>query len=216
MKVIIVGCGRVGSELANELSQTGHDVTIVDKNPQSFERLGPAFKGQMVEGVGFDRDVLVQAGVERADALAAVTSGDNSNVITARVARRVFRVPKVVARLYDPRRVEIYQRLGLQTFSTTTWGVRRVIQLLAYRELNVVMALEEGDVELVAFEVPPHWVSRTVGEVTQLGEISVVAISRHGKGLIPMQGSAFQDGDRVTLAILATSRNRLESLLAWR
>jgi hypothetical protein len=125
MRVIIVGCGRMGSELANSLWHDGHDVTVVDKDPRAFYRLGAAFKGATIEGIGFDRDVLIRAGVERADALAATTSGDNSNVITARVARNVFRVPKVIARLYDPRRADIYQRLGLQTVSSTAWGVSR-------------------------------------------------------------------------------------------
>ncbi len=214
MKVIIVGCGRLGGELAIQLSHDGHDVTVVDKNPQSFYRLGREFRGNTVEGIGFDRDVLIRAGVERADALAATTSGDNSNIITARVARNVFRVPKVVARLYDPRRAEIYQRLGLTTVSSTAWGVSRMMQLLEHRDLNVIMSLGNGEVELVEFEVPPHWVSRTVSNVNVPGEISVTSIIRKGKTFIPTLGTVFQDQDRVSLTVLATSRGRLENLLA--
>ena len=216
MRVIIVGCGRMGSELALQLSHDSHDVTVVDIDPQAFYRLGPAFKGRTVEGVGFDRDVLVRAGVERTDALAALTSGDNRNVITARVARNVFRVPKVIARLYDPRRAEIYQRLGLQTVSSTAWGVSRAIQLLVHAELNVAISLGNGEVEMLEMELPLHWVSRTVNNVNVPGEVSVTAITRQGKTFIPTLGTVFQEGDRVAIAILATSRGRLEDLMALR
>ena len=216
MKVIIVGCGRMGSELAIQLSHDDHYVTVVDTDPSAFYRLGPAFKGKTVEGVGFDRDVLIRAGVERADALAAVTTGDNRNIVIARVARNVFRVPKVVARLYDPRRAEIYQRLGLQTISSTAWGASRFIQLLIHPDLHVAITLGNGEVEVVEFEVPPHWVSRTVSNVNVPGEISVTAVSRKGKTLIPTLGTVFQDGDRAAIAVLATSRGRLEELLALR
>jgi len=194
----------------------GHVVTVVDKDPQAFYRLGAAFKGATIEGIGFDRDVLIRAGVERADALAATTSGDNSNFITARVARDVFRVPKVIARLYDPRRAEIYQRMGLQTVSSTAWGVSRAIQLLAHAELNVAITLGNGEVEVLEMEVPLHWVSRTVSNVNVPGEVSVTAITRQGKSFIPTLGTVFQEGDRVAVAALTTSRGRLEDLMALR
>lgn len=216
MKVIIVGCGRMGSELANQLSQDGHTVTVVDKDPLAFYRLDATFKGRTVEGIGFDSDVLKQAGVERADALAALTSGDNTNIITARVARNVFRVPKVVARMYDPRRAEIYQRLGLQTVSSTSWGVSRAIQLLIHPDLYVVVSLGNGEVELVEFEAPPHWVNRTVNNVNVPGEIMVSAITRQGKTFVPILGTVFQEGDRLAVTVLSTARGRLEDLLALR
>jgi trk/ktr system potassium uptake protein len=216
MKVIIVGCGRMGSELATQLAHDDHDVTVVDVDPSAFYRLGSTFKGKTVEGVGFDRNVLIRAGVERADALAAVTAGDNRNIVIARVARNVFRVPKVVARLYDPRRAEIYQRLGLQTISSTAWGVSRFIQLLAHPDLHVASTLGNGEVEVVEFEVPAHWVSRSVNNVNVPGEINVTAVSRNGKTFIPTLGTVFQDGDRAAITVLATSRGRLEELLALR
>jgi len=216
MRVIVVGCGRAGAELALQLQQDGHDVVVVDKDPKAFYRLGAGFKGKTVEGIGFDRDVLVRAGIERADALATFTAGDNTNVITARVARNVFRVPKVVARLYDPRRAEIYQRLGLQTVSSTAWGVNRAIQLLIHPDLHVAATLGNGDVELIEFEVPPHWASRTVNNVNVPGEISVVALTRKDKTTIPTLGTVFQDGDRVAIAVLPSSRVRLEELMALR
>jgi trk system potassium uptake protein TrkA len=212
MKVIIVGCGRMGSELAGQLVLDGHDVTVVDKSPLAFYRLGERFKGKTIEGIGFDRNVLIRAGVERADALAATTSGDNSNIITARVARNVFRVPKVIARLYDPRRAEIYQRLGLQTVSSTAWGVSRAIQLLVHAELNVAISLGNGEVEVLEMEVPLHWVSN----VNVPGEVSVTAVTRQGKTFIPTLGTVFQEGDRLAVAALTTSRGRLEDLMALR
>lgn len=216
MRVIVVGCGRMGAELSIQLADAGHEVTVVDKDPQAFARLGPALKIPRVEGVGFDRDVLLRAGVERSDALAALTSGDNTNIVTARVAQNMFRVPKVVARVYDPRRAEIYQRLGLQTVSTTAWGVARITQLLAHRDLNVIRTLGQGEVELVEHEVPPPWVSRTVGHVNVPGEISVTAILRREKALLPAPGTVFQTGDRVVIAVLPSAHGRLEHLLGLR
>lgn len=216
MRVIIVGCGRMGSELALQLWHDGHDVTVVDRDPRAFYRLGAGFKGATVEGVGFDRHVLIRAGIERADALAAVTAGDNTNIITARVAHNIFRVPKVIARLYDPRRAEIYQRLGLQTVSSTAWGVSRAIQLLSHAELNVTAALGHGEVEIVEMDVPVHWVSRMVNNVNVPGEINVTAITRQARTFIPTTGTIFQEGDRVAIALLTTARGRLEDMMALR
>jgi len=215
MKVIIAGCGRMGAELSLRFSE-GHEVTVVDRDARAFLRLGAGFGGRTVEGVGFDREVLLRAGIESADALAAVTSGDNANIVIARVARNVFRVPTVVARVYDPRRAKIYRRLGLQTVSTTAWGVVRMTQLIAHRELNVIRSLGEGEVELVEQEVPAHWVGRPVSQVSVAGEISVTAILRRGAAKLPSPGTAFEPGDRVVIAVLPAARARLEHLLGLR
>jgi trk system potassium uptake protein TrkA len=214
MRVIIVGCGRMGSELAHQLVDDGQDVTVVDVDPRTFERLGSGFKGKTVAGSGFDRDVLARAGAERADAVAAVTARDNLNIVIARVARNVFNVPKVVARLYDPRRAEIYQRLGLRTVSSTAWGASRIMQLLGHLGLDVVSTLGNGEVELVEVEVPPHWVNRTVTNVNVPAEMSVTSVTRKGETFIPALGTAFQTGDRIVIAVLATSRAKLEKMLA--
>jgi trk system potassium uptake protein TrkA len=204
----------MGSELAHQLVEDDQDVAVVDVDPRSFERLGPAFKGTTLSGSGLDREVLARAGAESADALAAVTAGDNLNIVIARVARNVFNVPKVVARLYDPRRAEIYQRLGLQTVSSTAWGASRIIQLLGHRELNVIGTLGNGEVELVELEAPPHWVNRTVNNVNVPAEITVTSVSRKGETFIPTTGTTFQSGDRLVIVVLTTARSRLESLLA--
>lgn len=214
MKLIIIGCGRVGAGLAQTLSQRGHAVTVVDKDSLTFERLGSTFKGQTVNGGGFDREVLLQTGIERADGLAAVTGSDEVNIVTARLARQMFRVPRVVARLYDPRKAEVYQRLGLQTINPVTWGINRIAELLCYSHLDTILSLGSGEVDLVEVEVPPLLVGRRVTEVTLSGETQVVAISRGGKTFLPTLGTVFQERDLLHLAVLATSADRLKALLS--
>jgi len=213
VRVIIIGCGRMGSGLARTLTLRGHTVTVVDKEPTAFERLGPSFKGRMVAGVGFDREVLVQAGIERADGLAAVTASDEANVVAARMASQVFRVPRVVARLYDPRKAEIYDRLGLQTINTTSWGINRIADLLCYSQFEPVVSLG-GQVDLVEVQLPPLLAGRTANELTVPGELMVVAISRGGKTFLATLGTVFQEGDVVHLAVLSTAVDRLKALLA--
>src|SRR4030042_4732933 len=152
MRIIVMGCGRVGEQVSRLLANEGHEVIVIDKNPQALARLGPNFKGRTVEGIGFDRDVLIEAGIEDAAAFAATSTSDNANIISARIARNVFHVPKVVARLYDPRRVEIYQRLGLRTISSPSLGAERIRELLTFAELEPVMTFGGGEVRLVTLE----------------------------------------------------------------
>jgi trk system potassium uptake protein TrkA len=213
MRIIIIGCGRLGSVLAQTLSMRGHAVTAVDNDPASFERLGPAFKGQTVLGVGFDRDLLLQAGIERADGLAAVTTSDDTNVVTARLARLVFRVPRVVARVYDPRKAEIYRRLGLQTISPVSLGSDLLVELLTFSQLKTILSLGSGEVGLVEAEVPPLLVGRAATALTIPGEVHLVAVSRSSKTFLPTPATVFQQGDLIHLAVLAASTERLEALL---
>jgi trk system potassium uptake protein TrkA len=158
--------------------------------------------------------VLLQAGIERADGLAAVTASDEANVVAARLARQVFHVPRVIARLYDPRKAEIYRRLGVQTISTTTWGIQRIAELLCYSQLDVMLSLGSGEVDLVAVAIPPLLVGRTMHDLTIPGEVHIVAISRDGTTWLPTPGMTFQEGDLIYLAILAASADRLKPLLA--
>jgi len=213
MKMIVIGCGRLGAGLAEALSRRGIAVTVVDRDQSAFERLGPAFEGESVTGVGFDREVLIRAGIERADALAAVTASDEVNVVTARLARVLFRVPRVAARLFDPGKEEVYRRLGLPTISHVTWGVSRLMELLCYSPLQTVKSLGSGEVEVVEVELPQLLVGRTVHELTLLGEIHVVAITRRGKTTLPTLGTEFQQGDLVHLALLTSSSARLKLML---
>ncbi len=213
MRTIIIGCGRMGAGLAQSLSRQGHAVTVVDKDPASLERLGPSFKGKAIEGVGFDREVLLAAGVEKVDGLAALTDSDEVNIVVARLASQIFRVPRVVVRLHDPRKADIYRRLGLQTVAPITWGIRQVADLLSYSPLDTILSLGSGEANVVAMEIPLLLVGRTAKELTVSGEIHVVAIRREGKAFLPTLGTVFQKGDLVYLVVLAASANRLKALL---
>jgi trk system potassium uptake protein TrkA len=213
MRILIIGCGRVGAGVAKTLVGRGHSVVIVDKDPLAFEKLGEKFKGQTIQGIGFDRDVLLKAGIERMDGLAAVTSSDEANVVAARIARDIFHVPRVVARLYDIRQAEIYKRLGIQTIAPTSWGVNRIADLLLYSPLEIVYSIGSGDVEIVDAEVPRLLVGRTVRDITVSSEIHVVCITRANKTFLPSLGTIFREGDSLHLAILTTSSNRLKELL---
>ncbi len=174
-----------------------------------------AFKGETVVGIGFDREVLLQAGIDRADGLAAVTASDEANVVAARIARDIFHVPRVVARLYDVRQAEIYKRLGLQTIAPTAWGVNRIAELLLHSPLETVLSLGSGDVELIEAEVPQLLVGKMVRELTLPGELHVVSIMRLNKTFLPTLGTIFQAGDMVHLAVLTSSINRIKELLGY-
>jgi trk system potassium uptake protein TrkA len=213
MRVIIMGCGRVGEQVALLMADEGHDVVVIDYDPVALERLGPNFKGRKVKGVGFDRDVLVEAGIEQADAFAATSSSDNANIIAARIARNVFHVPRVVARLYDPRRAEIYRRLGLVTISSVQWGAERIHALLTHAQLDSVMSFGSGEVVLIEIEAPPQLEGRIVRDVTVPGEMSVVAITRDNRALIPTLGTVFRPRDLLYVAVLSSAMERVERLL---
>jgi len=209
MNVIIMGCGRVGEQLSLILLSEGHQVTVIDINPQVFDHLSPNFKGRKVVGVGFDKDVLIQAGIETADAFAATSSSDNANIIAARIARNIFRVPRVVARLYDPRRAEIYQRLGLLTISSTTWGAERIRELLTHSDLDPILTLGCGEVCLLTIETPYPLAGKMVRHLAVPGEIQVIAITRKGQALIPLGGTELQPGDQLHLVVLASAMDRI-------
>jgi len=213
MRIIIIGCGRMGSGLAQTLQLRGHSVTVIDRDPRSFERLGPAFKGRTVVGIGFDRQALIEAGIERADALAAVMPSDEANVVAARLASEFFHVPRVVVRLYDPRKAEIYNRLGLRTISPVSWGINRVADMLSYSPLETVLTLGSGGVDIVEVETPTLLVGRTVQAITVPASIHLVAISRGGKTFLPTLGTVFQQGDILHFAVASSATGRLRELL---
>lgn len=213
MKIIIMGCGRVGEQISLIMSEEGHDVVVIDQDGAALERLGPEFRGQKVKGVGFDRNVLLRAGIEEAEGFTSTSSSDNANIVAARIARNVFHVPRVVARLHNPRRAEIYRRLGLVTISSTTWGARRISELLTHTDLNPVMSFGSGELSLLAIETPQHVAGRTVKDLTVPGEISVVAITREGRALMPTLGTEFADGDTLHLAVLSSAMSTLEAML---
>jgi trk system potassium uptake protein len=214
VRVVIVGCGRVGAGLAAGLTAGGDVVAVVDKDPKAFERLGEDFPGQTVEGIGFDRDVLEAAGVGRADALVAVTGGDNSNVVAARVARDAYRVPRVIARIHDPRRAAIYEALGIVTVSSTDWALRKVRDHLEHRELKEEGAFGRGEVALLRLELPQHLVDRAVADLEAGGGVRVVSVTRRGGAFVPDPGTVLAEGDVVRVAVGASARGRLDALLA--
>lgn len=200
MHVIIAGCGRVGSELATNLQRLGHSIVIIDKNRKAFERLKVDFAGKRVVGFAFDREILSEAGIDDADAFAAVTSGDNSNILAARVAKNHYRVPHVVARIYDPRRAQIYQRLGIQTVATVRWTTDQILRSLIPDEVPVEYTVDNGEVVVTAFPAPPELIGKKALEVDDAGLRRVVAVSRFGIPRIPDKTFTIQEGDIVYLS----------------
>lgn len=214
MKVIVMGCGRVGSQLSNLLANRGHDVTVIDhRDADAQSRLGTGFKGKIINGLGFDQQVLLDAGIKSADAFVAASASDNANIIGARIARNVFRVPRVIARMYDPRRAEIYQQLGLMTISSTDLGVRQIYEMVTHSDLDVLLKFGRGEVSMIAIEAPYTLNGHSVREVNIPGEVIVVSITRNDLAFIPSGGTEFQEGDIVHMAVLATAMTRLEQLL---
>ena len=213
MKVIIMGCGRVGSQTARILADDGHQVTVIDYDANALARLGTQFKGRTVKGVGFDRSVLIEAGIEHADAFAAASSEDNINIVAARIAHNIFHVPRVVARLFDPRRAEIYRRLGLITISSTTWGAERIRELLTHADLDTVMTFGRGEVAIITIDSPPHLAGRMVKHITMPGETNVIAITRQGQAIMPTLGTEFRNGDVIHIAVHVSAMDRVEALL---
>jgi trk system potassium uptake protein len=212
MNFLVIGCGRVGSRLAATLARRGDAVTVVDTAAVALDRFGAQHPGTRITGDGCDRDVLARAGIDRADGLAAVTGSDEVNAVVARLAATLFGVPRVVARLYDPAKAEIYRRLGVQTIAPITWGAERLAELLTHAELAPIASLGSGQVELVDAMVPALLHGRPAAELTIAGETQVVALTRHGvTSLVASQATLLEAGDVAHLAVTATTG--LEALL---
>jgi trk system potassium uptake protein TrkA len=212
--VIVVGCGRVGSELAINLDKEGHSVAVIDKNRNSFRRLPERWSGRAVHGFGFDRDHLEQAGIREAQALAAVTSGDNSNVLTARIARETFQIPHVVARIYDPRRAVIYRKLGIATVATVTWTTEQVTRRLFPAETHTDWTDAGGQVSLVERDLPPAWAGQKLAQLDQAGAYRLVAVSRGGAAQLTSPGLVGQENDVLHIAVERSQLDALENRLA--
>ena len=213
MHVIVVGCGRVGSGLAVSLSAEGHSVAVVDKSPRAFRRLRD-WDGPRIVGSGFDRDDLEKAGALRADALAAVTSGDNTNILTVRIARETYNVPNVVARIYDPRRAEIYQRLGIPTVATVTWTIDQVRRRLLPDDEALDWSDPSGRLRLVDRSLPDAWAGRALSDMEEPGRLSLVAVTRAGLPRLDAHQLVGQEGDVLHLAVLDGARRELDDTLA--
>ena len=201
MHIVIMGCGRVGSTLAHSLESRGHSVAVIDQNAESFRRLPADFAGLTVAGVGFDRDTLLEAGVERADAFAAVSSGDNSNIVAARVARETFGVEKVVARIYDPKRAEVYERLGIPTVATVRWTADRMLRAIDPHGSQEVWRDATSSVSLVEVVLDAGWIGRRVHALEDATGTRVAYVMRFGLGTLPTASMVLQEGDQVFMLV---------------
>jgi trk system potassium uptake protein len=193
--IVIMGCGRVGSSIAHILEDLGHSVAVIDQDPDAFRKLSPGFKGSKVTGIGFDRDVLIEAGIERADAFAAVSSGDNSNVIAARVVRESFGVDRVVARIYDPRRAEVYQRLGIPTVATVRWTADQMLRKLLPEGAQPLWRDPTGAIVLADVAYDDHWLGEKATALEEFARARIAFISRLGEAKMPGPGTVLQEGD---------------------
>ena len=213
MRVIVIGCGRVGSALAVQLTAEGHDVCVVDRNPKTRRLLPKNFTGRFCAGNGYNRSVLEAAGIEHADAFVAVTSGDNSNIVAARTAKESYRVPIVIARIYDPRRADIYRELGIPSVASVRWSVYQIHQMLLHRHLTPELTFGNGETLLVRSQLPAYLTGRRLAEFEVEGEVRVVEVTRGGRSLIPGHGTAAEPDDLVTFAVAATALGRLRGFL---
>jgi trk system potassium uptake protein TrkA len=211
--IVVVGCGRVGSKLAFALVNEGHSVAIIDKNPDAFRRLVPKSQATELVGFGFDRDILIEAGAGEADALAAVTSGDNSNILTARIARETYQIPAVVARIYDPRRAEIYQRLGIVTVATVSWTIDQVMRGLFPSRSGPDWIDPTGRIELVERLLPARWAGRAITSLEDETGAKVVAVTRCGVPQLGAGNLIGQTGDLLHLVVEKTGEQTLHRVL---
>ncbi|MDH2416565.1 TrkA family potassium uptake protein [Nocardioides sp. CER19] len=195
MHVVIMGCGRVGSTLARSLEDRNHTVSVIDSEPDAFRRLGPGFNGDKITGIGFDQEVLEKAGIRRADAFAAVSSGDNSNIIAARVARETFGIQQVVARIYDPGRAEVYQRLGITTVATVKWTADQVLRRLLPAGAEPDYRDPSGTIRLDQVPVTSVWIGQRTVHFQEQSRCRIAWIDRLGEGVLPTRDSVIQEGD---------------------
>jgi trk system potassium uptake protein TrkA len=214
--IVIMGCGRVGSTLAHSLEDKGHSVAIIDQSPEAFRRLRGGFKGRRVIGFGFDRDVLVEAGIEQADAFVAVSSGDNSNIISARVARETFGIDNVVARIYDPRRAEVYQRLGIPTVATVRWTADQMLRRLLPEGAVPLWRDPTGELKLAEVQSDKAWVGAKVSALEAAAKTRIAYISRMGEAIVPTGETVIQDGDVVHVMARSNDMERINDALSIR
>lgn len=212
MHVVIMGCGRAGARLARRLESDDHTVAIIDKNPTAFHLLGLDFTGSTVTGIGFDPNTLVSAGIERADCFIAVSSGDNSNIVSSIVAKDVFHVPKVITRIYDPRRAQIYRRMGIPTVAPVTWGIGKIMDLMFLDRTHSRDTFGNGEVELMELRVGNTLTGHMIREFEVPGEIHVATIERLGSAFMPVAGTRFEYDDIVNVMVLRDSMEKFRKM----
>jgi trk system potassium uptake protein TrkA len=214
--IVIMGCGRVGSTLAHILEDRDNSIAIIDRDPEAFRRLRSSFKGERVTGIGFDRTVLIQAGIERADAFAAVSSGDNSNIIAARVARETFGVDRVAARIYDPRRAEVYERLGIPTVATVRWTADQMLRKLLPEGTEPLWRDPTGKIVLAEVAFSPAWIGEPVKAAEASSMTRIVFIDRLGQAFVPEPGTVLQEGDVIHVVARESELDRIAAAFGSR
>jgi trk system potassium uptake protein len=214
--IVIMGCGRVGSTIAHILEDRDNSIAIIDRDPEAFRRLRSAFKGDKITGIGFDRAVLIQAGIERADAFAAVSSGDNSNIIAARVARETFGVQRVAARIYDPRRAEVYERLGIPTVATVRWTADQMLRKLLPEGAEPLWRDPSGKIVLAEVAFSPRWIGEQVKALETRAQTRIAFVDRLGQAFVPDGGTVLQEGDVVHIVAKESDMDRIAAVFASR
>lgn len=211
MHVVVMGCGRVGSAIARRLEEIGHSVAVIDQDPEAFRRLGPEFSGRQVTGLGFDRQTLLDAGIDTAGAFAAVSSGDNSNIISARVARETFGVQHVVARIYDEKRAEVYERMGIPSVATVPWTVSRLLRELLSVKVSELWREPTGKVVLTRVSVTESWVGRKLAELETASGARACYLVRFGEAQLPTGATVLQESDQLVVAVTDETTGRLHA-----
>lgn len=216
MHAVIVGCGRVGAELAQALEGRGYTVSIIDKDPHAFEqRILPGFSGKKLAGMGFDQEILEEAGIRDAEIFASVTRGDNTNIVSARIAKEHYDVPQVVALIYDPRRAQMYERLGIQTVATVAWATDQILARVLPSAKSIEWTIGSGEVVVIGFPAPAVFIGRPVEDLRDPAKARVVALTRFGTTQIPDLKTIIQEGDVVHLAVARSALPEMEERLGF-
>lgn len=214
MHIVIMGCGRVGSTLAKSLEKRGHSVAVIDTSVDAFRRLGAGFAGQTVKGVGYDRDVLIKADIREAGGFAAVSSGDNSNILAARVVRETFRVENVVARIYDQGRAEVFERLGIPTVATVKWAADQTLRRLLPTGSEPAWRDPSGAVRLAQIYVESDWVGQRLSKLQQAARVTIPFLTRFGQGVVTTPETIIQDGDLLYAAVETDRLSEVEAVFS--
>jgi len=213
MNIIIVGIGRMGAGIAENLLKKGHDVTVIDYNRDVLNSFTPSSDCKKIKGEGLDKEILERAGIRSVDALVASTKSDEINAVIARIAKNVYYVPHVIARLYEPRKAEIYKRFGILTISSTSWGIERGTELITYDQLDSVYEFGNGNVNIVRIETPTLLIGHTIDEISIMGEVNIISVSRENKTFIPYHGTILMQGDILYIAVMVSATDKLKKIM---
>ena len=214
MNIIVVGCGRVGSELAYRLYQNGHRVTVIDIDASAFTNLPPDFRGRTLEGEPLNQDLLRRAGIEQADGIALVSSSDSVNAVVAHIAREVYGISNIVVRNYEPQWRSMYEVFNLQVVSSSSWGAQRLEELLYHVKMRSVFSAGNGEVEIYEFTVPPAWVDKLLKELFPTENCIPVGLTRAGTALLPDMNIQFVEGDIVLVSATLKGIEELRNKVA--